>query len=669
MTPERFAWPTDGLSYGGDYNPEQWSREVWREDVRLMREAGVNIVSLGIFAWAALEPEPGRYDWGWFDEIIELLAENGVAVDLATPTAAPPQWLLAAHPEILPVDADLRQQWPGGRLGWCPSSPVFRDYAVGIASALAERYGTHPAVRLWHVSNELGGGNGRCYCDVSAAAFRRWLERRYETVDRLNRAWGTPFWGHQYGSFDQVLPPRGSDATHDPGLALDFERFSSDELLAHFDAEKAAIEQFSTVPVTTNFMVNRGPDVVDYARWADHVAVVANDHYTIGADAFREEELAFAADRMRGISRDREPWLLMEHSTSAVVWQPRNRAKAPGEMARNSLAHVARGSDGALFFQWRASDAGSEQFHSGMVPHAGTDSKVWREVVELGAALGALRELQGTRVEPARVAVLVDNEAAWAFSQGLKPSNHLNYADQPRRWHRAFWNRSVLVDVIPPWTDLTAYDLVIVPNLFLVSDADAARIAAVAERGGTVVVGYLSGIVDETNRVRLGRYPGAFREVLGASSDEFFPLMHEETHALDDGATVSTWTEPVRADEASVIARYDSGPLSGTPAITRRAVGDGAAWYVPTLLDEADAARYADRLIDELALEPAADVPPGVEAVRRVGGETSYLFLINHTDDDVEVATSGAELLTGAQAGPALVVPAGRVRVVREAAR
>ncbi|RXZ67594.1 beta-galactosidase [Agromyces albus] len=661
-----FAWPTRGLSYGGDYNPEQWPREVWQDDVRLMREAGVNIVSLGIFAWAAMEPESGRYEWEWLDEIIALLAEHGVAVDLATPTAAPPQWLLAKHPEILPVDADLRQQWPGARLGWCPSSPVFREYALRIATALAERYGAHPAVRLWHVSNELGGGNGRCYCDVSAQAFRHWLEARYETTDRLNEAWGTPFWGHLYSSFEQVLPPRGSGGAYNPGLELDFQRFSSDELLAHYQAEKAAIEQYSDVPVTTNFMVNRGPDVVDYPRWAEHVAVVANDHYTIGADPFREEELAFAADRMRGVTREREPWLLMEHSTSGVVWQPRNRAKSPGEMARNSLTHVARGSDGALFFQWRASDAGAEQFHSGMVPHAGTDSKVWREVVELGAALRALEEIQGSRVEPARVAVLFEDEAAWAFSRGMKPSNHLTYADQPRLWHRAFWNRSVLVDVIPPWKELDGYDLVIVPNLYLVSDEHAARIAAVAERGGTVLVGYLSGIVDESNRVRLGGYPGAFRELLGASSDEFFPLLADETLVLDGGATVSMWSESVRSPEASVIARYGSGPLSGEPAITRRAIGDGAAWYVSTLLDEDGAALLTARLVEELSLEPAADVPTGVEAVRRQGEDASWLFLVNHTDDDVEVVSSGVELLTGAAVGPRVTVPSGLVRIVRE---
>jgi len=244
-------WPTDGLSFGGDYNPEQWPREVWVEDVRLMRAAGVNLVTLGVFSWGLLETSDGVLDWTWLDDAVALLHAHGIRIDLATPTAAPPGWLHAAHPEILPFDADLYQQPPGGRLAWCPSSPVFRRYALRMVDALAARYGTHPAVRLWHVSNELGGGNARCYCDVSARAFRDWLADRHGTLDAVNDAWGTAFWGHRFGAWDEILPPRGRHGAPNPGLHLDYERYSSDALLAHYLAEKAVIERHSTVPVTT----------------------------------------------------------------------------------------------------------------------------------------------------------------------------------------------------------------------------------------------------------------------------------------------------------------------------------------------------------------------------------------------------------------------------------
>lgn len=659
-------WPTDGLSFGGDYSPEQWPRAVWLEDVRLMREAGVNLVTIGVFSWALLERSPGEYTFDWLDDVIALLHENGIAVDLATPTAAPPNWLLTAHPEVLPVDATERRERPGGRLGWCAASTVFREHALRIVGALAERYGHHPAVRLWHVSNELGGGNGRCYCEESAADFRRWLVARYGDVHAANAAWGTAFWGHTYTSFDEVSPPRGVGGAPNPGLALDFERYSSDALLRHFDAEKAVIEQHSDAPVTTNFMVGAGSQVVDYAHWAKHVAIPANDHYTLVDDPHREQDLALAADRMRGITAGRNPWLLMEHSTGGPSWQQRNRAKEPGEILRNSLVHVARGSDGALFFQWRASTAGAEQFHSAMVPHAGTRTRIWREVVALGRALRDLAPVQGSRVEPARVAIIVDEPSGWALQSGLKPHRALRYSRELRAWYAAFHDRQVLTDVVPSDADLDGYDVVVVPTMLVVDDATAARIAAVVDRGATLIVTYLSGVADETARIRTGGYPGAFRQVLGAWSEEFTPLQRDETRTLDDGGTVTDWAEAVVVDDADVVLRYTGGPLADRAAVTRRAVG-GGAWYVSAMLPAQTTQRLVDRVIEERALPRTVAAPPGLEAVRRVHDDGSvFLFLVNHRADDVTVTASGTDVLDGSGHGPETVVPAGRVRVLRE---
>ncbi|HZL80545.1 MAG TPA: beta-galactosidase, partial [Demequina sp.] len=388
-------WPTDGLSFGADYNPEQWDRSVWREDMTLMLEAGVNLVSLGIFSWGLLEVADGEYDWAWFDEIVDLLEDNGIAIDLATPTAAPPGWLLHEHPEILPVEHNGLKHSPGARLGWCPSSPIFREYSLRIVRALADRYGARDHVVMWHVSNELGGGNGHCYCDVSAAAFRRWLRDKYTSLDGLNAAWNSAFWGHTYSDFEHVLPPR-ADASKNPSLVLDFDRFSSDELLQHYLAERTVLKEVTPgLPVMTNFMVGAEQDAVDYPRWSPHMDILANDHYTRSSDPISAQDVAFSGDRMRALTTDRRPWILMEHSTSAVNWQPRNRAKRAGEAVRNSLSHVAHGADGILFFQWRASRGGAEQFHSAMVPHAGPNTAVFRAVKELGGHLRALAPVQG----------------------------------------------------------------------------------------------------------------------------------------------------------------------------------------------------------------------------------------------------------------------------------
>ncbi len=659
------VWPTDGLSFGGDYNPEQWPREVWDEDIKLMLEAGVNLVTLGVFSWGLVEVGDADFRWGWFDDIIGLLHGHGIAIDLATPTAAPPIWLLAKHPEMMRVDADGRPEPPGVRLGWCPSSATFRSYGLRITKALAQRYGRHPAVRLWHVSNELGGHNGRCYCDVSKAAFHRWLRRKYATIDVLNAAWGTAFWGHRLGSFEEVYLPKGSQVAHNPALHLDFERFSSEELLDYFFAEKEVIEQYSSVTVTTNLMVNTR-DVVDYPRWAEHLPIVANDHYLVGTDPHSEEELAFSADRMRGMSRGRQPWMLMEHSTGSTTWQEHNRAKNPGELIRNSLAHVARGSDAAMFFQWRASSAGAEQFHSAMVPHTGTNTKIWREVVELGHTLRRLHEIQGSKVEEARVAILYDTEADWAYSRGLKPAWSRRYAEEPTRWHRALHRRNVLVDVIAPWHELAGYQIIIVPTLFLVSDEDARRIAQAAAAGATVVIGYLSGIVDSDDRVRLGGYPGAFRELIGASSEEFFPLLPSAGLKLDNGWEVRHWSEWVNVTDAEIVAAYADGPLTGRPAITRRDVSSGSAWYVSAGLSDSALGELTGELVANAGISAVADVPSGIEAVRRVGPDKSYLFLLNHTDEDLLVRVDGYELVTDSRPAAELLIPAGKVRVVRQ---
>ncbi len=653
-----------GIAYGGDYNPEQWPREIWDEDVRLMREARVDLVSVGIFSWALLEPEQGRFEFGWLDAVLDLLHDNGIRVDLATATASPPPWLSHRYPETMPVTVDGRRMWPGGRQAWCPSSPVFREQALALVEAVATRYGEHPAVVLWHVSNELGCHNAHCYCDVSAAAFRRWLQRRYGDLDTLNAAWGTAFWSQRYGDWEQILPPRLAPTFPNPTQQLDFRRFSSDELLSYYDAERAVLQRIAPgIPVTTNFMVMRGFNAMDYRAWAPHQDVISNDHYLLAADVDGHIELAYSADATRGLAGG-GPWLLMEHSTSAVNWQPRNVAKLPGQLIRNSMQHVARGADGVCFFQWRASRAGAEKFHSGLVPHAGTDTKVWREVVELGRMLDALDEVAGSRVT-SEVAILTDWQAWWACELDSHPSNDIRYLDQAHALHRALWETGVTADVVGPDADLTGYRLVLVPTLYLTTDEAAGRLREFVEAGGTALVTYFSGIVDVDDHVRLGGYPGAYRELLGVRAEEFFPLREGEKVRLDDGSAADLWTEWLHTDGAEVLASYVDGPLPGVPAITRNTVGAGTAWYAATRLDAASTGRLMAGLLEEAGVAAPVRAPRGVEVVTRRADDVSYLFVINHTTSDAELDVSGTDLLTGEKHDAPLRVGAGAVAVIR----
>jgi len=635
------------LAYGGDYNPEQWPESVWAEDVALMREAGVNLVSVGIFSWALLEPAEGRYEFGWLDRVIDLLHDNGVAVDLATATASPPPWFSKAYPDSLPVTSDGRRMWPGGRQAYCPSSPAFRTAAAGLAKAMATRYGDHPALVLWHVNNEYGCHTAHCYCDTSATAFRRWLQRRYGDLDGLNAAWGTSFWSQHYYDWDEINPPRLAPTFVNPTQQLDYWRFSSDELLDCFRAERDVLRRVTpNVPITTNFMAPRFK-ALDYWAWAAEIDVISNDHYLIGTDPLGHVDLSMSADLTRSLAGGR-PWMLMEHSTSAVNWQPVNVAKATGQLRRNSLAHLARGADGILYFQWRAAVAGAEKFHSGMVPHAGTDTKTWREVVALGAELQELADVRDSTIR-ADVAILFDYSSWWAGELDSHPSNDLSYIESIRAYYDPLWRAGITVDFVAPEADLSGYRLLLAPSLYLVTDQGAATIEAFLRGGGSLLVSFFSGIVDASDHIRPGGYPGAFRELLGVSVEEFFPLLAEQSVALTGGGSGSRWSERVRLAGATEVSSYEGGDLAGGPAVTRNTTRGGTAWYVSTRPDPATLATLLQSVCAEAEVHPAAQASADVEVVRRHGKGRSWLFALNHgsAPGTVEAASGPVEVPAG----------------------
>lgn len=656
------------IAFGGDYNPEQWPEEVWREDARLMQEAGVNLVTVGVFSWARLEPAPGTWDFAWLDRVMDLLHEHGVAVDLATATASPPAWLTTAHPEVLPVDRLGHVLHQGGRQAWSPSSPVYREHSLRLVERMAERYGTHPALSMWHVSNELGCHNGRSYSEVEAVAFRTWLQERYADLDVLNAAWGTAFWSQHYGTWEEIQPPRIAPSFSNPTQQLDFARFSSDALRGQLRAEIEVLRRYTPdVPVTTNFMVMGHFRDVDYGTWAADLDLVSNDHYMMADNSDAHVELAFSADHTRGLAGG-QPWMLMESSTSAVSWQPVNTAKPVHQMRCNALTQVARGADAVCYFQWRAAVAGAEKYHSALLPHAGTDSELWRGVVDLGADLQRLAEVTGSTVQ-APVAVVMDYEAWWAAELDAHPSSLLAYRRTAEAWYRSLWEANVAVDVVPRGTDLSPYRVVLAPMLYLVRDTDAAAFDAFVRGGGHLLVTYFSGVVDEDDHVRPGGYPGAFRDLLGVRAEEFRPLLSGQDVALrGDGLAVGVgtlWTEPVVATDATVVAAYADGPSAGFAAVTRADRGEGSAWYVSTEPDDAGRRAVVEAICEGAGVRAPVAAGPGVEVVVRHGDGVEYVFAINHTGEEGQVEASGTDLLTGEALTSPATVPAHGVLVLR----
>ncbi len=653
--PQPLAGQQERIWYGGDYNPDQWPEEVWDDDVRLMKKAGVNLVSVGIFSWAKIETSEGVYDFDWLDRIIDKLGEAGIAVDLASATASPPMWLTQAHPEVLWKDyrGDVCQ--PGARQHWRPTSPVFREYALKLCRAMAEHYKGNPYVVAWHVSNEYGCHNRFDYSEDAEHAFQQWCEERYGTIDAVNDAWGTAFWAQRMNDFSEIVPPRfiGDGNFMNPGKLLDFKRFSSDALKAFYIAERDALAEITPdLPLTTNFMVSASGSVLDYDDWGDEVDFVSNDHYFIPGEAHLDE-LAFSASLVDGIAR-KDPWFLMEHSTSAVNWREINYRKEPGQLVRDSLAHVAMGADAVCYFQWRQSKAGAEKFHSAMVPHAGEDSAVFRDVCELGADLNKLSDegILGSRLAKSRVAVVFDYESEWATEHTATPTQHVHHVDEPLAWFRALADQGVTADVVPVRGAWDGYEMVVLPSVYLLSEETTRRVRDYVVGGGRLVVTYYTGISDEKDHVWLGGYPGLIRDVVGVRVEEFMPMGNDFTGVpdhldLSNGAVAHDIADVIGSVDgtATVLATFKDDPwtgMDGVPAIVANTFGEGRSVYVGARLGREGLALSLPEILESLGMAEAGGNDGRVLHVEREGADGSrFVFSFNRTHETVRVPVEG----------------------------
>lgn len=651
--------------FGGDYSPEQWSRETWAEDLELMRRAKVNTVTIGVFSWAMLEPREGEYDAAWLDDVIGGLDRAGIGFFLATPTASPPPWFTVAHPDALPIRADGTAVLHGSRDTYAISAPAYREAARRIARFLAERYGSHPRLRGWHIHNEYGTVD---YGPHAARAFREWLRKKYGTLEALNAAWYTAFWSQRYGEWDQILPPLQTQYLHNPSHLVDFRRFNSDEMLAAYSEQRSEIRAAgSAAPMTTNFMLPTW-NFLDQWSWSAEQEVVSIDHYldTDGADG--EAHVAYGSDLTRSWAGG--PWVLMEQNATGIRVGRQTLTKEPDRMIRNSFGYIARGSQSSLFFQWRASAAGSELWHGALVPHAGGDSRAFGAVVELGGMLEKITEVaappaDGVVVE-SQVAVVWDAEGWWSLETPHLPNDAITYSDEVRAAHRALWRGGFAVDFVRPGAELSNYRMLVVPALYALTSATADWLERYVQAGGQLVVTIGTGLADENQHIISGGYPGMIRDLLGIRSEQILPRADADTVSLSNGMTGSSWTELLHAESADVIARYESGSLAGSPAITLRKLGEGTATYVSTKLEQESLDAFLAGLASTAGVEPvlAGSAALGVEAVRRRGAAGDYLFLLHHGERPVRVDGRGVELLTDAV--DSIVLLPGQVAVFRE---
>lgn len=647
------------ILYGGDYNPEQWSEDIWEEDMRLFKIANIDVVTLNVFSWAMLQPSEDTYDFSKLDKIMKMVKDNGLKVCMATSTAAHPAWMARKYPDILRVEKSGMKRKFGARHNSCPNSPTYRKYSVALAKKIAERYKDYDNIVAWHVSNEYGG---ECYCDNCAKAFREWVKDKYKTIDEVNKVWNTSFWGHTFYDFEDIVPSDfrseefsfyldGTPRTNFQGITLDYMRFNSDSMLECFKLERDVLRSITPdIPITTNFMGWYKP--LDYNKWAKELDFAAWDNYP-GWDN-QPQSPAAAHDTMRGL-KDGKPFCLMEQTPGVTNWHMYCKLKRPGVMRLWSYQAVAHGADTVMFFQMRRSQGACEKYHSAVIDHVGNENtRVFREITELGKELTAIgNETLGTRTN-SKVAIVFDWENWWAAEMSAGPTQLLNYPQEVMSYYTALFNQNISVDMIRPDSDISKYTLVIAPMLYMNKDGYDEKIRNYVKNGGCYITTYFSGYVDENDRVILGGYPGKQKDILGVWVEESDALPPYENNSFIYKGTeypAGVLCDIMHLQGAKEISTYEKEFYAGTPVLTKNKLGDGIVYYVGTHSSDDFYATFLRDICSELFIEPVLDAPKDVEVTCRENEENKYIFVLNHKDvsSEVRLKKGGTDILTGAE--------------------
>ena len=657
------------LLHGGDYNPDQWldRPDILEEDIKMMKKAGVNTATVGVFSWSALEPQEGNFQFGWLHDIMDKLYENGIYTVLATPTGARPAWMDEKYPSVLRVEKDGRRNHHSGRHNHCMSSLEYRALVEKMDTKLAQEFGSHPGLILWHISNELGG---ECYCDSCKKRFQEYLREKYHNnIEELNKQWWTSFWSRRFDSFEQIEPPYDNGEHSILGLNLDWKRFNSWNMKDYLAFERRILKKYTPqVPATANFM--KLFEQLDYVDLAKEIDIISwdgypswNNDYETPADT--AAELSFDHAVMRSLKKDK-PFMLMESTPSLVNWHSVNKLKRPGILRASSIQTIGCGSDTVQYFQWRKGRGAAEQFHGAVVDHLGRDdTRVFKEVSEVGELLKKLAPVTGSRVA-SKAAVLFDWSNRWAIKdmQGMAHDTK-KYEKEVRKFYNIHLKKGINADIVFPLEDLSSYSLVVLPMYYAVSKEAGAWLKEYVKNGGTVVATYLTAYVNENTLAYLGGFPGAgLGEVFGLYAEELDTLYPTDSNAvlMKDGnkAIVKDYCELIKLTGAEVLGTYESDFYAGMPAVTVHSYGNGKAYYIGTRMEEEDLIKFFTQIWSECGIKEK-ELPEGVEYLTRTAEDGSIFdFYVNYNAMPVTVQLSkdGTNLLNGeAVSGKVEILP------------
>ncbi len=624
------------IVYGGDYNPEQWGEDTWKEDMRLFALAGIDIVTLNVFNWALLQPDENTYNFETLDKIMNLVKAHGLKVCLATSTAAHPAWMAKKYPDILRTEFNGMKRKFGGRHNSCPNSSTFQKFSVALVKELATRYKNYDNIVAWHISNEFGG---ECFCENCEKAFRLWLIKKYKTLTELNRVWNTSFWGHTFYDWDEVVLPNmlsehfEYERTMFQGISLDYKRFNSDSMLECYKAENNVIKSITPeIPITTNLMGFYKP--LDYQKWTKYMDFVSWDSYP--ANDASIASMALNHDLMRGL-KGGMPFALMEQTPSVTNWLAYNALKRPNVMRLWSYQAIAHGSDTVMFFQMRRSIGACEKLHGAVIDHVGNENtRVFREIAALGEELKQLGDkILGSRSE-SEVALLFDWDNWWAVEYSAGPSCELKYRDEVLNYYTALHERNISVDIIGVEDELEKYKIVIAPILYMTKGSYDEKIREFVYNGGTFITTFFSGIVNENDLVVTGGYPGKLRDIMGIWVEEIDALPNgtENSFTLgNDKYPATLLCDIMHLEGAEALSFYESDFYKNTPCITKNYFGDGTAYYVGTRSCNDFYSEFLKFICNEKNVIPVWETPHDVEATKRIKDGCSYIFLLNHSNE------------------------------------
>ncbi len=641
----------DRIYYGGDYNPDQWDEQTIDKDMELFEKAGINLLTLPVFSWAKLEPDEGQYHFEWLDAIVEKIWGHGIKICMATPTTAQPAWLSTRYPEVLPVDIAGRKRTHGMRVYFCVNSLKYRERAAAIAEEMAKRYAHHPALAMWHVSNEYGT---YCYCPTCQAKFRLWLKKRYGSLEELNNRWHTTFWGRILTSFEEVTPPTelNDDYRFNPAIQLDYMRFITDSTVECFENEYRVLKKYNPdIPVQTN--MSGYIRKLDQFTMTKPLDVVGWDNYPSPQDP--PYFVAMKHDLMRGL-KGGQSYVLTEQSPNQQNWQPYNKLKRPGEVRRLSYQALAHGADTCLFFQMRQSIAGQEKFHGAIISHSGReDARIFQESVHLGQELKKLGDVFLEGRTPAKAAILFDWNNWWALELSSGPSKDMDYLKTVSLYYETLHRQNIGVDILPFDGDLKGYQLVIAPLMYMIKGDLDKRLTAFVQEGGSLVTTVMSGLADENDRCVFGAYPGKLKDLLGIWVEETDALRPEESNEMAMEADCSLGRERFSCGflcdiihpegGAKTIARYTRDFYKGMPCVTVKETGKGRAYYIGTQPEQAFLDKLVEKICAESGLQGVYPAEEGVEITLRQKGEAHIIFVMNHNMVPAEV-NFGADRLT-----------------------